>query len=128
MRSAQRVLVVDDDREIVQALSVRLRAMGHEPLAAYDGESGLALAIETIPDAIVLDMRMPAMDGLKVLAGLRAGDATRDIPVIVLSASLVDRATAVDQGAFCFIEKPYDAKVLAAALNQALSVRLKKDT
>ncbi len=118
-----RVLLVDDDRTIIQALAVRLRALGYDVLTAFDGNSGLALALREQPDAVVLDIRMPGLDGLTVLDRLRDHSATRDLPVIMLSASIVNEHEALDRGASFFLQKPYDAAALIAALQAAIQNR-----
>lgn len=118
MPDARRVLLVDDDRRILQAVGIRLRAVGYEALMATDGPTGIEAAAVHQPDAIVLDVRMPRMTGLEVLAELRKSDATRDIPVVMLSASLVDQNEAIARGARYFLQKPYDAKMLVTALDE----------
>lgn len=120
MPEKPRMLVIDDDRKIAQAVAVRLRAAGFDVQFASDGEEGLAAVIEQLPDAIVLDIRMPKLDGLGVLAKLREQERTRRIPAVVLSASAVDESKALDAGAFCFLPKPYDPQALLAAIDMAL--------
>ena len=92
MNAQKRVLLVDDDRAIV----------------------------DDKPDAIVMDIRMPRKDGMTALAELQQNSATRDIPVIVLSASLRDQQRALDAGARFFLPKPYHGKNLLAAVSTAL--------
>jgi len=120
MSEPQRVLIVDDDRKIVQAISVRLRSEGYDVQAAFDGEAGLAAATQQVPDVIVLDIRMPKLDGLSLLAKLREHAQTMRIPVIVLSASAVDEVKALDAGAYCFLPKPYDPQTLLHSVASAL--------
>jgi CheY-like chemotaxis protein len=114
------VLVVDDDREIVMAATLRLRAAGYRTQTAYDGESGVALAAECQPNVIVLDVRMPRMDGLTALGKLKARSETKDIPVVMLSASIVDQQSALNAGARFFLKKPYRGDVLVQAVAAAL--------
>jgi len=117
-----KILVVDDDREIVRGLSIRLRAAGYEVRTAYNGEDGLAAAIEMLPDAIVLDIRMPGMDGFAVLDNLLRHNDTKSIPVVMLSANAIERAKAkaLDLGACYFMEKPYDAVRLTQSIESAI--------
>jgi DNA-binding response OmpR family regulator len=112
----KRILIVDDDHDVVSGTRLRLRAAGYSTIEAYDGEQGLAAAIENRPDAIVLDVRMPRMDGMTALAELRLRDDMRSIPVIVLSASLSDEQAALDAGARYFLPKPYQGGRLLAAV------------
>jgi signal transduction histidine kinase len=114
------VLIVDDDREVNQCLSVRLRSAGFEVLSAADGEKGLETARSTKPDAIVLDVRMPNKDGLTVLRELRAHPGTMDIPVVVLSASIRDQQDALQSGANYFVRKPYEAEDVLSAIESSL--------
>ncbi|MEX0977262.1 MAG: response regulator, partial [Pirellulales bacterium] len=115
------VLLVDDDHDVVRGVSLRLRAAGYETLAAYDGEQGVAAAKEARPDAIVLDVRMPGLDGLAALGQLRNCRDTQQIPVVMVSASLVDQHAALDSGARFFLSKPYQPKTLLAAIEAAMS-------
>ena len=99
---------------------MRLRAAGYDTVIAHDGEQGIAKAIETQPDAIVLDVRMPKKNGIQALEELKQHGATCNIPIIMLSASLVDQQTALDAGARFFLTKPYQGKVLLAAVSAAI--------
>ena len=96
-------------------------AAGYRTLAAYDGEQGVSSAKDNRPDAIVLDVRMPRVDGLTALKRLRGSDDTRHIPVVMVSASLVDQHEALDSGARFFLSKPYQPKSLLAAVQSAMS-------
>ena len=116
MGEIRRILVVDDDREIARGLSYRLKAKGYEVQAAHGGEQGFTLACEERPDAVVLDIRMPDVDGLTVLSRLKDHPETKSIPVIMCSASLVDQKDALDRGASFFVQKPFEAEVLLAAI------------
>jgi DNA-binding response OmpR family regulator len=111
---------VDDDCEIVTAATLRLQAAGYRTRTAYDGESGVALAAECRPDAILLDVRMPRKDGLIALRELKQRDDTKDIPVVMLSASIVDQHAALDAGARFFLKKPYCGDTLVQAVISAL--------
>jgi CheY-like chemotaxis protein len=121
MRHSHLILLVDDDRDIVEVARRRLQAAGFETIAAQDGPRGVSLALAHHPDAIVLDVRMPHMDGLTVLRQLQSDEKTRDIPVVMLSASIVDRSYALDAGARFFVRKPYLGTTLVAAICSVLS-------
>ena len=82
--SALKVLVVDDDHEIVRAIDLRLRSIGFNTLVAFDGQEGLALARSEAPDAILMDLRMPVMDGFTMLNKLQNSVHTSRIPAIIL--------------------------------------------
>ena len=116
------VLVVDDDREIVRAIDLRLRKSGFETTAAFDGQQGLEIAQHSRPDVILMDLRMPVMDGFTMLKRLQNSVLTANIPAIVLSADSADRARlqAMRGGATFFVEKPYRPEDLIGALNAAV--------
>ncbi len=120
-----RVLLVDDDRDVRNATSLRLPAAGYETLTARDGKEAVSSAIQNRPDAIVLDVRMPGMDGLAALGEIRRRDDIRQTPIVMLSASLRDQQAALDAGARFFLTKPYQGKTLVAAVGSAISERTK---
>ena len=121
MRNRLRVLIVDDDTEIVQAVTVRLGAAGYDVIAAPDGEQGLERALEDRPDVIVMDIQLPTMDGLTALAQIHAHSATRSTPVVVLSACSSARNHALELGARYFLDKPYNAKTLLSAIERSMA-------
>lgn len=120
-----RVLIVDDDREIARAISLRLSNAGFKPIMAFDGQQGLDIVLNDPPDAILLDLRMPVMDGFALLERLKNSVHTRNIPAIILSADAADKARlkALRAGATYFVEKPYKAQDLIDALNVTLERR-----
>jgi DNA-binding response OmpR family regulator len=120
-----RILLIEDDREIARALLLRLKAIGHDPFAMHEGGSGVSAAVTTIPDIIILDLRLPDIDGFAVLQQLQQHDIARLIPVIVVSANAAERAKreAMLLGAHCFIEKPYDFRKVVAAIERAASTQ-----
>lgn len=127
MSDARRVLVVDDEVEIVRAACLRLRAAGYEACEATDGRTAVATAVERRPDLILLDVRMPHKDGLEVLSELKHRPDTRHIPVVMLSASVVDQAAGLDGGARFFIRKPYSGAALVQAVRTALETPANSD-
>ncbi len=90
-----RVLFVEDDPTVAQMYRLKLELDGYQVIMAKDGEEGLRLANEVDPDIVFLDIRLPKVDGLSVLEGLRSDDRTRNVPVVILSnygeQDLVDR-------------------------------------
>ena len=107
---AARVLVVDDDPVIQKLLKVNFEMEGYEVLSAADGAEGLDQAKSGSPDVIILDVMMPKMNGLEVLAALKADSATDAIPVILLSAKAQagDVQAGIDRGANAYVTKPFD--------------------
>jgi len=118
-------LIVDDDREITRAIGLRVSKAGYLPLMAFDGQQGLTIAQSDPPDAIVLDLHMPVMDGFAMLERLQNSVHTRNIPTIILSADAAGKARlrALRAGATYFIEKPYKAQDLIDALSTTLERR-----
>jgi DNA-binding response OmpR family regulator len=107
---AARVLVVDDDPVIQKLLKVNFEMEGYEVLSAADGAEGLVQAKSGSPDVIILDVMMPKMNGLEVLAALKADSDTDTIPVILLSAKAQagDVQAGLDRGANAYVTKPFD--------------------
>lgn len=117
----KRILLVDDDPEILFATTLRFSVAGYEILTAHDGVEATAAALAGQPDAIVMDVRMPHMDGLTVVDELKQEAATCQIPIVILSASLVDKERALDAGASYFLAKPYEGHQLIEAVKAAIS-------
>ncbi|CRK54164.1 DNA-binding response regulator in two-component regulatory system with KdpD [Rhodococcus sp. RD6.2] len=114
-----RVLVVDDEPQILRALRINLSVRGYEVVTAADGASALRAAAERPPEVIVLDLGLPDMDGIEVLAGLRGWCAA---PVIVLSARTdsADKVAALDAGADDYVTKPFGMDEFLARLRAAV--------
>ena len=110
------VLVIDDDPDITLGACRRLQHAGYETLSAADGVSGLKLAYTHRPATILLDVRMPHMDGFTTLRHLMRCPETSDTPVIMCSASVVNQQRALDAGARFFLPKPYDSQHLLNAV------------
>ncbi|MDH4087061.1 MAG: sigma-54 dependent transcriptional regulator [Nitrospira sp.] len=122
-----RILIVDDDHDILTALKKRLIWMGHEVLTAEDGEQGLRLAAEEQPDLMLLDIELPGLSGLDVLKQLgekRSGTPPQTIPeVIVITAfGTIDRAVeAIRLGACDFLTKPFEPDHLSVVIEKAMA-------
>lgn len=117
-----RVLLIDDEIHLSEVLAIRLRTLGFDVDTASGGMIGLERAArEPRPDVIVLDVRMPEMDGFEVNERLKGDPRTRDIPVIFLSANVQDtaRRTALAGGAFSYLKKPYDALEVIRTIRDA---------
>jgi two-component system KDP operon response regulator KdpE len=114
-----RVLVVDDDAALVRALSINLRARGYEVHAASTGAGALALAASHPPQAVVLDLGLPDLDGTEVIAGLRGWTG---VPILVLSAreDSAEKVAALDAGADDYVVKPFGKDELLARLRAAI--------
>lgn len=118
-RGPVRVLVVDDEPQIVRALVINLKARKYEVDSAADGASALELAAARHPDVVVLDLGLPDMDGVEVIKGLRGW--TR-VPILVLSARQTsdEKVEALDAGADDYVTKPFGMDELLARLRAAV--------
>jgi two-component system KDP operon response regulator KdpE len=114
-----RILVVDDEPEIRRTLGINLRVRGYDVDLADDGEQALELAARHHPDAVVLDLGLPGIDGVDVIAGLRGWSR---VPIVVLSARDVEahKVAALDAGADDYVTKPFGMDELLARLRAAL--------
>lgn len=124
-----KVLIVDDDRAIAQLTAIWLRAAGYEVMVAYDGRSALAAAAARRPDLVLLDIRMPDIDGFEVNRQLRADPGLGGIPVIFLSAHVQEaaRKEALAVGASAFLAKPYETADVLAAVQRAIHTSQPKE-
>ena len=117
-----RVLVIEDDVNNLDVAQRIIRAAGHEPLSATDGAAGLETARTERPDAILVDLLLPRMDGWTVTKTLREEDWAKEIPIIAVSALAMqqDRARAIEAGCDDFVSKPYAPAELRAVLARYL--------
>ncbi len=118
-----KILVVDDEVYIVHILDFSLGMEGYEVVTALNGEEALAKAAEHKPDLVVLDIMMPKMDGYETCRRLKGDDATRNIPVILLSAKgrNVDQKMGFEVGADDYITKPFSPRKLVERINVILN-------
>ena len=111
---SKRILIVEDEKNIVDILSFNLSKEGYETLEAYDGETGLQLALEQDPDLVLLDLMLPKMSGFDVCRGLRREG--HNTPVIMLTAreEETDKVLGLELGADDYITKPFSMRELLA--------------
>jgi DNA-binding response OmpR family regulator len=126
MGQKKKILIVDDERDIVKGLMIRLQGAGYEVTTAFDGAQGVFMAHKEKPDLIILDIRMPAGNGFSVAQRLKRSIHTFTIPVIFLTGSPDRNAEekAMALGARFFIKKPYDPEELLDAIKRALEEEL----
>lgn len=119
---AKKILIVDDDKEIVLLLASRLKANKYEITVAYDALQAVAKAFSEKPDLILLDIKMPAGSGVSVMDNLRNSADTALIPVIVITAypSLEIQQQVKEMGAVGFISKPFRADDLLPRIRKVL--------
>lgn len=118
-QAPSKVLLVDDEREFVQTLSERLLMRDMGSAVAYDGESALELIREDEPEVMILDLKMPGIDGIEVLR--RVKESRPDIEVIILTGhgTEKDRKVCMELGAFAYLQKPVDIELLTQTLKMA---------
>jgi len=117
-----RVLIIDDEAPIRLLCRVNLEAEGMEVVEAPDGPTGLAAAREHAPDAILLDVMMPGLDGWRVAEKLLEDDQTAEIPIVFLTAraDLRDRARGMDLGGLDYVTKPFNPVELATLVRSVV--------
>jgi two-component system alkaline phosphatase synthesis response regulator PhoP len=118
----KKILVVEDEAELTNAIQIRLEQAGYEVLIAYDGKEGLEKAREENPDLIVLDLMLPKMDGYKVCRMLKFDAKYKKIPVVMLTARTQekDESLGYEVGADVFITKPFKYQVLLSKIRELL--------
>ena len=111
---AHRILLVDDDEELLAALEIKLNKEGYIISTANDGEEALAKINAELPDLVILDVNMPRMNGMDVCKSLRSDEKTRDLAIIMLTArdDEVDRILGLEFGADDYVTKPYNSREL----------------
>jgi DNA-binding response OmpR family regulator len=116
------VLVADDEEDILALVSFRLEEAGYEVAQAEDGDAALRLARELKPDLAVIDVMMPRKDGYEVTEDMRAGDDTKDVPVILLTARVQesDVKRGFEAGADDYIKKPFSPDELRSRVQAVL--------
>ena len=119
-----RILVVDDEPDLIAVLRMGLQMEGFEVLEAGDGAAGLERAQTDKPDLIVLDLMLPKMDGYQVCRNLKFDSRYKSLPIFILSArpGEQDRRLALEMGADDFIRKPYDLKELVGKIRARLKL------
>ena len=114
-----KVLLVDDEREFVQTLSERLLMRDVGSAIAYDGESALNLVAEDEPEVMILDLKMPGIDGIEVLKKVKASSPEIEVIILTGHGSEADREVCMQLGAFDYLQKPVDIERLSDALQRA---------
>jgi len=120
--SAKKILIIDDDRDLVRGLSVRLKANSYIVVSAMDAVTAMTVMRKESPDLVLLDLGLPGGSGLTVLERMKSSTGLPNIPVIVLSARdpAGHKENALKAGAALFLQKPADNHVLLAAIRETL--------
>ena len=118
----ERILVVDDDKEVVRLMRAYLEQAGYEVLVAYDGETALHILRRDRPDLVLLDLMLPDRDGWEVTRLVRSDPSLAQTPIIMLTArvDVTDRIVGLEMGADDYITKPYDPREVVARIRVRL--------
>ena len=122
MARRKKILVVDDERDLVELIAMNLQRNGYEPLTAYDGAAGLDMARRQKPDLAILDLMMPGLSGRDVTVALKGDPDTAGIPILMLTAKSeeTDIIVGLSMGADDYVTKPFSMKVLMARVAAVL--------
>lgn len=118
----KKILIVDDEKDIVETLAFMLKAKGFECICAYDGEEGLKSAKENMPDLIILDVMMPKINGYKICRLLKYDNKYKNIPIIMVTArgQEEDKIIGEETGANEYITKPFEFSNIIETINKYL--------
>ena len=121
--SNELILIVEDNEKNRRLARDILQVKGYRTVEAETGETGLELAVQQAPDLVLMDIHLPGMNGIEALKKLRAAEATRRIPVLAFTASVMpqDRREIIDAGFDGFVSKPINLKEFIATVAQALA-------
>ncbi|MFP4379308.1 MAG: PleD family two-component system response regulator [Candidatus Sumerlaeia bacterium] len=116
------IMVADDEEDIKSVLEMFLEAAGYDVVSAYDGLDAIEKIRESKPDLVLMDIMMPLIDGIEVVRQMKADDAIKDIPVIMLTAAaksdMVDKA--IQAGAVDYIQKPFEPEQVQGVIEKTL--------
>ena len=123
MSEKVKILLVDDEPDLVQLVSVRLEAAGYEMAAAFDGQEALEQVKKVKPALIILDLMLPKLDGYKVCRLLKFDGKYKKIPILIFTARAQeeDIKLAMECGADAYLTKPFDAQMLLEKLKEMLN-------
>ncbi|MFH1847770.1 MAG: response regulator [Candidatus Omnitrophota bacterium] len=118
----KKILIVDDEADLVEMVKMRLEVSGYECISAGDGQEGLEMARRENPDLIILDLMLPKMDGYRVCRMLKFDEKYKKIPIIMFSARAQDNDAKMGKevGADAYVTKPFDPKVLLSKIAELL--------
>lgn len=119
----KRILLVEDEQDMVYAVTLQLEAKGYDVITASDGQEGLDKARKEKPDLVILDLMLPKIDGYKVCRMLKFDSRYKNIPVVLFTARAQDsdKKTGKDVGADAYITKPFESKTLLDKIEELLA-------
>ncbi len=121
---SKKILVVDDESDITETMSFMLKAEGYDVITAQDGEEGLRLAKEEMPDLIILDVMMPKINGYKIARLLKYDNKYKNIPIVMVTArgQDADKLIGEETGADEYITKPFEFEEVLDAVHKYLEI------
>ena len=127
---AKKILIIDDEQDIVETIQFMLEVNGYKCITAFDGEAGLNLAKTAKPDLIILDVMMPKINGFKISRLLKYDKLYKDIPILMLTARSQDEDKAIGEetGANEYITKPFELDYILAKVKEYLNNKVNEET
>ncbi len=121
-QTKKKILIVDDEPDVVRLVEARLKNEGYDVVVAYDGQSGLAAARNESPDLIILDIMLPKLDGFQVCRMVKFDERFKKTPVIMFTSKAEESSKVIgkDVGAEAYVCKPFDHKVLLETVGKLL--------
>ncbi|MFQ5867777.1 MAG: response regulator transcription factor [bacterium] len=118
----KKILIIEDEQDVAKLLVARLKSADYESVVASDGYQGVEFAHKENPDLIILDLMLPAGDGLTVLKNIRLSGHTREIPIVVLTGIKDEKykKKVIDKGVEAYLEKPYEPDTLITTIQNIL--------
>lgn len=125
MQNKKKILIVDDEKNLIALVGVHMQMAGYDPLFAGDGEEALTIAAQEHPDLMILDLMIPKIDGWGVCQRVRERPNLKHIPIIMLTAKaeIEDKLKGFELGADDYVTKPFSPKELVARVNRVLARR-----
>lgn len=120
--TGKRILIIDDEPDVVRVVQARLTAAGYQSLAAFDGQEGYDKARQEKPDLIILDLMLPKLNGYQVCRLLKSDEDCKQIPIIIFTARAQesDIKTGLEVGADAYLTKPYNPEVLLSKVKELI--------
>jgi len=120
----KKILIVDDEADVVEVIEMLLKSEAYDVLKAYDGKEALGILEDDTPDLVILDIMMPEIDGVEVCRRMRKLEKMKEVPIIMFSAKLSaqDKKNSFDAGADGFITKPFNARGFISGIKTYLEL------